>query len=119
MEVVAEGVETEAEFAMMRMFGCSAVQGYYFSRPVPRAACEEMIRKQGEAAPAGEPEATAARSSGSPRAELDRRPSSNFSLFSARRSQLLLRSPRAPPTSLASASRDRILDLGPVGCLHC
>jgi len=48
MEVIAEGVETEAEFAMMRMFGCSGVQGYYFSKPVPRAACEEMIRKQAE-----------------------------------------------------------------------
>ena len=56
MEVIAEGVETEAEFAMMRMFGCSSVQGYYFSRPVPTAACEEMVRKQGETAPAAEPE---------------------------------------------------------------
>ena len=56
MEVIAEGVETEAEFAMMRMFGCSAVQGYYFSKPIPRAACEEMIRKQGELNPAPEQE---------------------------------------------------------------
>jgi len=57
MEVVAEGVETEAEFAMMRMFGCSAVQGYYFSKPVPKAECEQMIRKQVELNLASEPDA--------------------------------------------------------------
>jgi EAL domain-containing protein (putative c-di-GMP-specific phosphodiesterase class I) len=55
MEVVAEGVETEAEFAMMRMFGCSAVQGYYFSKPVPKAKCEDMIRKQRESLVLTEP----------------------------------------------------------------
>jgi diguanylate cyclase (GGDEF)-like protein len=57
MEVIAEGVETEAEFAMMRMFGCSAVQGYYFSKPVPRAECEAMVRKQREINIAAETEA--------------------------------------------------------------
>jgi len=56
MEVVAEGVETEAEFAMMRMFGCSAVQGYYFSKPVDKAACDAMIRAQRESQLASEPE---------------------------------------------------------------
>jgi EAL domain-containing protein (putative c-di-GMP-specific phosphodiesterase class I) len=53
MEVVAEGVETEAEFAMMRMLGCSAVQGYYFSKPIERSACLAMIQAQ-----AAMPEAT-------------------------------------------------------------
>ena len=56
MEVIAEGVETEAEFAMMRMFGCSGIQGYYFSKPVPRTACEEMIRKQQQSAADDHPE---------------------------------------------------------------
>ena len=46
MEVVAEGVETEAEVAMMRMFGCTSMQGYYFSRPIDREACATLIREQ-------------------------------------------------------------------------
>jgi diguanylate cyclase (GGDEF)-like protein len=35
--VVAEGVETAAEFEYLRLAGCGAVQGYYVSRPVPGA----------------------------------------------------------------------------------
>ncbi|GGB18388.1 GGDEF domain-containing protein [Sphingomonas metalli] len=34
MATTAEGVETEAEHHMVRDFGCSKVQGFYFSRPV-------------------------------------------------------------------------------------
>jgi diguanylate cyclase (GGDEF)-like protein len=35
LHVVAEGVETEAEFEHLRRLGCDSVQGYYVSRPVP------------------------------------------------------------------------------------
>jgi diguanylate cyclase (GGDEF)-like protein len=35
MTVVAEGVESAAEFRFLRDEGCDAVQGYYLSRPVP------------------------------------------------------------------------------------
>ncbi len=35
MDIVAEGVETEAEAAAMRMLGVTQLQGFYFSRPVP------------------------------------------------------------------------------------
>jgi diguanylate cyclase (GGDEF)-like protein/PAS domain S-box-containing protein len=35
LEVVAEGVETEAELAFLRSKGCGIYQGYYFSRPLP------------------------------------------------------------------------------------
>ena len=35
--VVAEGVETRAEFDYLRAAGCGAVQGYYISRPLPGA----------------------------------------------------------------------------------
>lgn len=35
METVAEGVETEAQLELARAEGCTEVQGYYFSRPVP------------------------------------------------------------------------------------
>jgi diguanylate cyclase (GGDEF)-like protein len=35
MRVVAEGVETEAQFHLLRLIGCDAVQGYLVSRPAP------------------------------------------------------------------------------------
>mgnify|MGYP001765402100 CR=1 FL=1 len=35
MQVVAEGVETAREAAMIRAMGCDASQGFYFSRPHP------------------------------------------------------------------------------------
>ncbi len=34
MEVVAEGVETPAQFALLNQMGCDQVQGYLFGRPV-------------------------------------------------------------------------------------
>ncbi|WP_416051565.1 EAL domain-containing protein [Cupriavidus basilensis] len=35
LEVVAEGVENEAQLDFLRREGCDEVQGYYFSRPMP------------------------------------------------------------------------------------
>ena len=35
LEVVAEGIETEAQLAFLRQEGCDYGQGYLFSRPVP------------------------------------------------------------------------------------
>lgn len=35
LHVVAEGVETPAQLALLRKMACKKVQGYYFSRPVP------------------------------------------------------------------------------------
>ena len=37
LDVVAEGVETEPQLARMQEFGCEAIQGFLFSRPVPPA----------------------------------------------------------------------------------
>jgi len=34
MKVVAEGVETEQEEAMLRRQGCDEIQGYLYSRPL-------------------------------------------------------------------------------------
>jgi len=41
MDVVAEGVETEAELTILRELQCRHVQGFYFSKPVP---IEEFVR---------------------------------------------------------------------------
>lgn len=35
LEVVAEGIETEAQFAALQALGCNLFQGYLFGRPVP------------------------------------------------------------------------------------
>lgn len=47
MEVVAEGVETKAQFDMLRSIGCDCVQGYYFSKPVPVAQFQLLLTSQG------------------------------------------------------------------------
>jgi len=44
MDVVAEGVESEAEAVMMRALGCHSMQGYYFSRPIPAADIEPLLK---------------------------------------------------------------------------
>ena len=43
LSVVAEGVETEAQFALLRNKGCQFVQGYLFSRPVGVEAATRML----------------------------------------------------------------------------
>ena len=35
LTIIAEGVETEAEFTMLRDMGCEEIQGYLISRPIP------------------------------------------------------------------------------------
>ncbi|HET7774924.1 MAG TPA: bifunctional diguanylate cyclase/phosphodiesterase, partial [Azospira sp.] len=35
LDVIAEGVETEAELAFLQAHDCRAAQGYYFARPIP------------------------------------------------------------------------------------
>ena len=35
MTIVAEGIETPYEAAMMTRFGCTELQGFYFARPLP------------------------------------------------------------------------------------
>ena len=43
MDVVAEGVETAAQLALLRAVGCEYAQGFYFSRPVDAAAADALI----------------------------------------------------------------------------
>lgn len=35
LQVVAEGVETEEEYKMLKEASCDIIQGYYFSKPIP------------------------------------------------------------------------------------
>ena len=46
LRVVAEGVETEAQLNLLSLHGCDEMQGYYFSRPVPAAELEAMVRER-------------------------------------------------------------------------
>ncbi|MDX6679907.1 MAG: hypothetical protein QOE31_3959 [Solirubrobacteraceae bacterium] len=43
LAVVAEGVETEEQAAILEGLGCHAAQGYLFSRPVPAAQLAPML----------------------------------------------------------------------------
>jgi len=40
--VVAEGVETEEQYVYLKNSGCDFIQGYYFSKPLPK---EEYVEK--------------------------------------------------------------------------
>ena len=44
MEVIAEGVETEAQRDFLEYNGCHAYQGYLFSKPVPIEEFDALIR---------------------------------------------------------------------------
>ena len=52
LRVIAEGVETEAQLDYLRRHGCDDMQGYYFSRPLPAAQFEELLREGRRLAPA-------------------------------------------------------------------
>ena len=43
LDVIAEGVENDAQLAYLRRHGCDEMQGYYFSRPVPQEEFEQML----------------------------------------------------------------------------
>jgi diguanylate cyclase (GGDEF)-like protein/PAS domain S-box-containing protein len=43
MDVVAEGVETNEQLALLQKLGCENGQGYYFSKPVPADSAEKII----------------------------------------------------------------------------
>jgi EAL domain-containing protein (putative c-di-GMP-specific phosphodiesterase class I)/CheY-like chemotaxis protein len=45
LSVVAEGVETEAEYEFLRNNGCHAAQGYFMSRPLPADKFKEFLLK--------------------------------------------------------------------------
>ena len=44
-EIVAEGVETQAQMKFLRSLGCDQLQGYLFSPPIAAEEFEHMIRE--------------------------------------------------------------------------
>jgi diguanylate cyclase (GGDEF)-like protein len=55
-EVVAEGVETPEQLALLRRWGCDAIQGFHLGQPVPGAEFARLVRN----APAPGPQAAPA-----------------------------------------------------------
>ena len=49
MNVVAEGVESEAQAQFLLDHGCNEAQGFYFSKPVPATEITDYMQKQQEA----------------------------------------------------------------------
>jgi EAL domain-containing protein (putative c-di-GMP-specific phosphodiesterase class I) len=45
LTVVAEGVETQEQQTFLLSHGCDAMQGYYFSRPVPQEQFASFLRQ--------------------------------------------------------------------------
>lgn len=45
LSVIAEGVETEAQMDSLKDIGCLNYQGYYFSKPVPIAQLDALLKK--------------------------------------------------------------------------
>ncbi len=48
VSVIAEGVETEEQYRLMKQAGCDYLQGYYFSKPVPPEEFEKLLERENE-----------------------------------------------------------------------
>jgi hypothetical protein len=46
--VVAEGVETQEQYLVLKAMGCEYVQGYYFSKPVPPEDFDRFLTERAE-----------------------------------------------------------------------
>ena len=55
VSVVAEGVETREQLDLLAALGCEAVQGFYFSPPLPEAGVPEFLGPPDRAAGLAEP----------------------------------------------------------------
>ena len=48
MSVVAEGLETKEQVALLEGLGCAMGQGYYFAKPMPYEQAEKLVRRSGQ-----------------------------------------------------------------------
>ena len=46
LRVIAEGVETDEQLAFLCDNNCDEMQGYLFSKPVPSAEIEDLIKRR-------------------------------------------------------------------------
>lgn len=46
LEVIAEGVETQDQLNVLKKMSCNKIQGYLFSRPLPKDEMEEFLNKK-------------------------------------------------------------------------
>jgi len=53
IKVVAEGVETQRSFALLRRIGCDYIQGYLIAKPLPAQEFEETFLNQSNYLPPG------------------------------------------------------------------
>lgn len=53
---IAEGIETRAQLDLIVSWGCTHMQGYYFSRPVPPETISAILHAGGTLLPDAEPE---------------------------------------------------------------
>ena len=44
LDVIVEGVETEAQLDLIKSWGCHKVQGFYFSKPLPAEETAVFLR---------------------------------------------------------------------------
>ncbi|MGB6014728.1 MAG: EAL domain-containing protein, partial [Nodosilinea sp.] len=45
MDLIAEGIETQAQAAALRSLGCEFGQGYYWAKPLPGSEATELLRR--------------------------------------------------------------------------
>jgi diguanylate cyclase (GGDEF)-like protein len=55
LQIVAEGIETAEQLALLRTFGCELGQGWYFSRPLPFEELVTLVRTHHRYDVSGEP----------------------------------------------------------------
>ena len=55
LDVIAEGVETEAQRERLALYGCTSCQGYLFHRPLPPSEFEALLQQHFQTARAENP----------------------------------------------------------------